>query len=212
MSRLPVVVRNAEPADAAALIDLWGCCAAAADDEPPVAGATTATTAAVGAAWREPRVAEAAEALGAYTADSSKRLLVAMLDEEIVGVLAANLRSMTPIHRTETLVVSDLHVSPPYRRKAVASTLMSAAVSWAEENDCEVVLTSTPAPSRDAHRFLTRLGFGQVAVIRGAQTSALRARFVSRATSSKDTGRLIAVRRTLRRRQRASYQVVPRGS
>jgi len=91
-----------------------------------------------------------------------------------------------------------------FRRKSVASVLMSAAVSWAEEHDCELVLTTAPASSRDAHRFLTRLGFGQVAVVRGAQTSALRSKFVGMATSSKGTGRLIAVRRTLRRRQRTA--------
>ncbi|MDO9379378.1 MAG: GNAT family N-acetyltransferase [Nocardioidaceae bacterium] len=196
MSRLPVVVRHAEPEDAASLIELWTACVDLAGNDAPDSFNT-------GTLWRQPTVAEAATAVDAYVASPERRLMVALLDGEIVGVLAVSLRPLTPIHTTRTMVVSDLHISPACRRKFVASTLMSAAVSWAEECDCEVVLTSAPASSRDAHRFLTRLGFGQVAVVRGAQVSVLRSRFAGIATSSKDTGRLIAMRRTLRRRQDA---------
>jgi len=197
VSRLPIVVRDAEPEDASALIELWGSCVDAVEKD---------TAEGIGAgAWREPKIAESAAAISTHNADPVKRLLVALLNGAIVGVVAVRLQAITPIHCTQTMVVSDLHIGPRFRRKSVASVLMSAAVSWAEEHDCELVLTTAPASSRDAHRFLTRLGFGQVAVVRGAQTSALRSRFVGMATSSKDTGRLIAVRRTLRRRQRSAH-------
>src|SRR5665811_1045114 len=43
--------------------------------------------------------------------------------------------------------------------------------------------------------------FGQVSIIRGAQASMLRSKLSTKATNSKDTGKLIAVRRTMRRRQ-----------
>ena len=194
VSRLPVVVRHAETEDAAALIELWSNCVQVAES-----GALEGLSAT--ALWREPVVAEAADAIAAHLGDPNRRLLVALLDGSIVGVIAVNLRALTPIHKTQTMVVTDLHIQPKYRRKFVASTLMSAAVNWAEECDCEVVFTAASANSRDAGRFLTRLGFGQVATIRVAQVSVLRSRFVGMATSSKDTGRLIAVRRTLRRHQ-----------
>ncbi|MGH3423879.1 MAG: GNAT family N-acetyltransferase [Nocardioidaceae bacterium] len=201
-SRLPVVVRDAEPEDAAALIDLWGQCVRAADGDG-VDGVSPGTV------WREPVVAEAAAAIGDSEADPRRRLLVALVDGDVIAVVAVGLRPLTPIHTTKTMVVSDLHVAPTYRRKCVASTLMSAAVRWAEESDCEVVLTSAPAVSRDAHRFLARLGFGHVATVRAAQVSALRSRFAGMATSSKDTGRLIAVRRTLRRRHSGARKLSP---
>lgn len=194
VSRLPVVVRHAETEDAAALIELWSTCVEVAE-----LGAVDGSSAA--ALWREPLTAEAADAIAAHLDDPERRLFVALLDGSVVGVIAVSLRALTPIHRTQTMVVSDLHIHPSCRRKSVASTLMSAAVNWAEECDCEVVFTSAPANSREAGRFLTRLGFGQVATIRVARVSVLRSRFVGMATSSKDTGRLIAVRRTLRRRQ-----------
>ncbi|MFY0405761.1 GNAT family N-acetyltransferase [Solicola sp. PLA-1-18] len=202
MSRLPVVVRHAEPEDAAALVELWSSCV-------DLAGTEAADSVNAPSLWRQPSTAEAATALDAYVSSPDRRLMVALLDGEIVGVLAVQLRPLTPIHTTRTMIVSDLHISPACRRKFVASTLMSSAVSWAEECDCEVVLTSAPVNSRDAHRFLTRLGFGQVATVRGAQVSVLRSRFAGIATSSRDTGRLIAVRRTLRRRQDSGRKLRP---
>lgn len=196
-SRLPVVIREAEPEDAAALIDLWGRCVKDADQD----GMESMNASSM---WRPPMISESADAIADALQRNDERLIVALLDGEVVGVASVGLRGLTPIHTTRTMIVSDLHVLPCYRRKCVASTLMSAAVNWAEEAGCETVLTSAPAASRDAHRFLTRLGFGQIATVRAARTSVLRSRFVGRATSSKDTGRLIAVRRTLRRRQAAA--------
>lgn len=196
-SRLPVVVRDAEPEDAAALIDLWRRCVKDADTEGYEGHNPSAM-------WDEPHVAESADAIEETSCTTTRRLIVALLDGDIVGVVSVGLRGLSPIHTRHTMIVSDLHVLPRYRRKCVASTLMSAAVAWAEESGCETVLTSAPAASRDAHRFLTRLGFGQVATVRSARVSVLRSRFAGMATSSKDTGRLIAVRRTLRRRHPAT--------
>jgi hypothetical protein len=55
--------------------------------------------------------------------------------------------------------------------------------------------------AREPHRYLTKIGFTQVAAVRAIQASRLRSRLSSKATHSRDTGKLIAVRRTLRRRQ-----------
>lgn len=199
-SRLPVVVREAEPEDAAALIALWDRRLAGPTAEPDDVGS---------AVWEQPVVAEAAAAIAATGGASDRRLLVALVEGDIVGALSVAMRPTSPIHTSRTMVVSDLHVVPRFRRKCVASTLMSAAVRWAEESGCEVVLTQAPAVSRDAHRFLTRLGFGHVATVRAAQVSSLRSRFAGIATSSKDTGRLIAVRRTLRRRHAGARPLSP---
>ena len=193
MSRVPIVVREAELEDAAALIDIW--------DKSNAVDYDSYDSETAGGIRRKPTVAEAADAMSEQLADPDRRVLVAVRDGDVVGAIAFSRQLLSVIHTDKVIVVTDLHVAPRHRRRLIASTLLSAGVRWAEDTDCEVMMAVSPADSRDANRFLNRLGFGQVAVIRAAQVSALRSRFAGIATSSKFTGRLIALRRTMRRRQ-----------
>lgn len=193
-TRLSVLVRDAVREDAEALISIWranACPTGAAGDESPAANPM----------WREPGIEESVAAVDLHLDNPERRLLVALVDGTVVGVLACSLRSLTPIHLTRVLIVTDLEVMAEWRRKSVASSLLSAAAHWGEEMNCDVVLTISPASSREPNRFLARLGFGQVSTVRAAQISVVRSRFAAKATNSRDTGRLIAMRRTLRRRQ-----------
>lgn len=187
------MVREAEVEDAAALIEVWDECNSVDDDSYD--GDTAEGI------RRKPSVAEAADAIGEQLADQNRRILVAVRDGAIVGAIAFRCQLLSAIRTDRVIVVTDLHVAPRHRRRLIASTLISAGVRWAEDINCEVMMAVSPADSRDANRFLNRVGFGQVAVIRAAKVSALRARFTGIATSSKVTGRLIALRRTMRRRQ-----------
>ena len=193
-SRHPIVLRDASREDAAALIALWSECAAASRDE----GSEAFTQQML---WREPAVAEAAAALDLAFSRPDKRILVALLDGEVVGATVCDLGTLTPISLTRVLIVTEIQVSPRFRRRNVASTLLSAAASYGEEHNCEIVVASIPAHAREPHRYLTKIGFNQIAVLRAIQASKLRSRLTSKATHSRDTGKLIAVRRTLRRRQ-----------
>ena len=193
MSRVPIVVRGAEIEDAAALIEVWDECNAV-DHDPDEAHAAAN-------ARRRPSVAEAAEALSQQLADPDRKVLVAVRDGDVVGAISFRREAVSIIQSEKAIVVTDLHVAPRHRRRLIASSLISAGVRWAEDINCEVMMAVSPADSRDANRFLNRVGFGQIAVVRAAQVSALRARFAGIATSSKVTGRLIALRRTMRRRQ-----------
>ena len=193
-ARPPIVLRDADREDAAALICLWRECAETSRAE----GADALSSA---ARWREPGVAEAAAALELNLANTDKRIVVALVDGEVVGAVMCDIRTITPINLTRVLVVAELQVLPKFRRKSVASTLLSAAANYGEEFNCEVVATLTPAHAREPNRFLTKLGFSQVSVVRATQASMLRSKLSTKATNSRDTGKLIAVRRTLRRRQ-----------
>jgi GNAT superfamily N-acetyltransferase len=192
-SRHPIVLRDANREDAAALIALWSECAAASRDE----GSEAFTQQML---WREPGVAEAAAALDLAFSRPDKRILVALVDGEVVGATVCDLGTLTPISLTRVLIVTEIQVSPRFRRRNVASTLLSAAASYGEEHNCEIVVASIPAHAREPHRYLTKIGFNQIAVLRAIQASKLRSRLTSKATHSRDTGKLIAVRRTLRRR------------
>ena len=202
-SRNPIVLRDADREDAAALIALWSECAAASRDE----GSEVFTQQML---WREPAVAEAAAALEFARRSPDKRIILALVDGEVVGATVCDIRTLTPVNLDKVLVVTEIQVSPRYRRRAVASTLLSAAASYGEERDCEIVVASIPAHAREPNRYLTKIGFNQIAVLRAIQASKLRSRLTSKATNSRDTGKLIAVRRTMRRRQ-GDRRLRPRG-
>jgi ribosomal protein S18 acetylase RimI-like enzyme len=205
MSARPhIVLRDADREDAAALVTLWTECAGASLDE----GSEAFTQQAL---WREPGVAEAAAALELNLSRPDKRVIVALVDGEIVGATVCDIGTLTPITLTRILVVTEIQVSPRFRRKSVASTLLSAAATYGEEHNCEIVVASIPVHSREPHRYLTKIGFNQIAVLRAIKASKLRSRLSSRATNSRDTGKLIAVRRTLRRRQTDPRALDPRG-
>lgn len=193
-ARPHISLREADRKDAAALIALWAECADAGLDE----GSEAFTQQAL---WREPGAAEAAAALELNLAQPNKRIVVAVSDDEVIGAVVCSVNTLTPITLTRLLLVTEIQVSPRFRRRSVASTLLAAAATYGEEHNCEIVVASIPAHSREPHRYLTKIGFNQVAVVRAIQASKLRSRLTTKATNSRDTGKLIAVRRTLRRRQ-----------
>lgn len=193
-ARPPVTLRDAVSDDAAALVTLWAECAAASKDE----GSEAFTQQSL---WRQPDLDEAVAALELTLNRPDKRVIVAVVEDEIVGATVCDVSTLTPINLTKILLVTEIQVSPRFRRKSVASTLLSAAASHGEDHNCEIVVAAIPVHSREPHRYLTKIGFNQIAVLRAIQSSKLRARLSTKATNSRDTGKLIAVRRTLRRRQ-----------
>jgi hypothetical protein len=85
-------------------------------------------------------------------------------------------------------------------------------VRWAEEKDTVHVIAAASAGSRDANRFMARLGLGQVAVLRGATVAGLRAKLpveppaaarvgAGSSRSSRTVGQVLVQRRSLRRAQ-----------
>ncbi|WP_332666669.1 GNAT family N-acetyltransferase [Aeromicrobium sp.] len=188
-----IVLRDADREDAHALVALWAECAGASQDE----GSEAFTQQSL---WREPGVAEAAAALEFNLGQRDKRIIVALIDGEIVGATVCTIGTLTPINLTRVLIITEIQVSPRFRRKSVASTLLSAAASYGEEHNCEIVVAAVPAHAREPHRYLTKIGFNQISTVRAIQASKLRSRLTMKATNSRDTGKLIAVRRTLRRR------------
>lgn len=192
-TRLQVTLRDATCEDAAALIALWDECGRDAGDDG--LGAVVPQS-----AWRTPSVAEAAEALALNLASPGKRIVLALADGEVVGATVCDLSTLTPITTTRVLRVTDIQVSPRFRRRSVAATLLAAVAAHGEEHDCQVVVAAIPVHAREPHRYLTKLGFQQIAVVRAIAATRLQSRLSGKSTHSRDTGKLIAVRRTLRRR------------
>ena len=190
MSRAPVVVRQAVPEDACAVIELW-------TSEASARGARVELDVTEDC----PRVLEAAGCIATIALDPEQQLLVAEADNKVIGAVHLRRGPISPVSLAEAVHVAHLHVSPSGRRRGIASTLLAAATDWADEKDNDHLIAVAPASSREAHRFLARLGFTQVAVVRAVATAALRHRFTTAATAFPETNRLLATRRTLRRRR-----------
>lgn len=190
MSRYPVQVRDAVPEDAAALVEVWQDLRRTSTDRADNAAVT-----------------EAANALARIAADPDERLLVAVVDDEVVGVAHLLRAGISPLHTEMAVHVTHLHVLDGHRRHGVGKALMGAAVSWAEEKDTGHVLAAASVSSRDGNRFMARLGLSPIATVRGASVPALRAKLpvepppgaMVTSRHHRSVGQVIARRRQQRR-------------
>jgi GNAT superfamily N-acetyltransferase len=184
-----VVVRDASPEDSAALVDiLTAFPRRSANDDPH---------------------AEACAAVARIAADPDQRLLVALVQDVVVGAAHLVRAPLSPLCGETAVHMTHLQVSDAARRHGVGRALIEASVSWAEEKDDGHLLVVAPMNSRDANRFLARLGLAQVAVVRASSITALRsklpveppaaARMGSR--SHRSVGTVLAQRRSQRRAQ-----------
>jgi GNAT superfamily N-acetyltransferase len=179
--------------DAEALIDLWGLLPGRLN------GRETVT--------------DIESAIRKVLASDRERIVVAAVHDQIVGGLHLHLAPLAPLLTDLAVFTSHLHVSPEFRRRGVARSLMEAAVTWAEENGLAHVVAMSSAHSRDANRFMARLGLAPAAVLRVAPTGMLRAKLpvempgVARplvGAGRSHLGQVLAQRRSLRRSQGVS--------
>lgn len=197
MSRNPVQVRDATPEDAEALLAIWADFSRRTySDRFPVDLPET----------------ETAGSVARIAADPDERLVVGLVDDRVVGAALLQRAAMSPIHTESAIHISHLHVLGEARRNGVGRALIEAALSWAEEKDTSHILAAASVNSRDANRFMARLGLAQVAVVRGATVAAMRAKLPREAAAvarigvrpQQNLAQLLAHRRSLRRSQTKS--------
>lgn len=153
--------------------------------------------------------AQAQGSVAAIAADPDQRLLVAELDDQIVGAVHLVRGPLSPLHAETAIHVLHLHVRDDCRRHGVGRALMEATVTWAEEKDTSYVLAAASVGSRDANRFMARLGLAQIAVMRAATVAGLRAKLPVEPPAAARVGvrshrsvtQVLAQRRSLRRAQ-----------
>jgi GNAT superfamily N-acetyltransferase len=195
--RNPVHVREAGPADADGLVEVWSSASRMPERGTPEREGCAQ------------QVNETSASVAAIAADPDQRLLVAVIEGQIVGAALLARAPLSPVHSECAIHVSHLHVLDEFRRHGVGHALMEATVTWAEEKDTSHVLAAASVGSRDANRFMARLGLGQIAVVRGAPVSTLRAKLPVEppaaarvgARSHRSVGQVLVARRSLRRSQ-----------
>lgn len=186
MSRSLVSLRCAELSDAPALAELW--------------------TDAMRRADRQDQIADLELVIKKAAASPEQRLLVADHDGVVAGAVLLRVTSLTPINLEQVVQAISPHVFPDYRRHGIGRLLMESAVSFAEELGVAHVGTAASSGSRDANRFMARLGLGPHAMLRLAPTVAVRAKLTAQkpalaATSGRHLTRVLAARRSMRRAQ-----------
>ncbi|PZS17976.1 MAG: hypothetical protein DLM57_07275 [Pseudonocardiales bacterium] len=151
-------------------------------DLPDVAGLVALTQSfdlSAGMFSGRPLISTAAEHLADRFAEiireGMRTLLVAVDDAgSMVGLLVARQDEIGAIDLTPVLHVSHLMVTPKHRRRGVGRMLLTAAVHLADERGMDHVLATAGSGSREANRYLARLGFAPLVVHRIAATSVLR--------------------------------------
>jgi GNAT superfamily N-acetyltransferase len=186
MSRSLVSLRCAELSDAPALAELWCDALRRAD--------------------RQDHIADLELVIKKAAASPEQRLLVADHDGAVAGAILLRVTSLTPINLEQVVQAISPHVFPQYRRHGIGRLLMESAVSFAEELGVAHVGTAAASGSRDANRFMARLGLGPHAMLRLAPTAAVRAKLTAQrpvlaATSGRHLTRVLAARRSMRRAQ-----------
>lgn len=186
MSRSLVSLRCALPSDAPLLAELWSEVIRRADHDEQVSDLVAV-------------IEQAATAPG-------QRLVVAEYDGELAGAVHLCVTTLSPINLEPTVQAISPHVFPQHRRRGIGRALMDAAVAYAEEVGVAHVTTAAASGSRDANRFMARLGLGPQAVLRVAATHSVRAKLTAQRppvqrTSGRQLTQVLAARRSMRKAQ-----------
>jgi GNAT superfamily N-acetyltransferase len=188
MTRPVVTLRQArpdDPEDVAFLAEVWAEVLRRCDAEDRAADVVT---------------------LAARAADSEdERLIVAEHDGQRAGAVLLRLATLTPVNLEPVVQTLSPHVLPAFRRRGVGRALVEAAASFAEEHGIAHVMTASSSGSREANRFMARLGFGPLATLRVAPTAIVRSKTGAQRAplrgpgASRPLGQVLAARRAVRR-------------
>jgi GNAT superfamily N-acetyltransferase len=186
MTRSPVHLRAVRVADATDLSNLWGSLVRRADDKDPVADLRTIIE----------RVID----------DPDQRIVIAEYDGALAGAVLLRIAPLTPLHLEPLVQIISPQVLPEFRRRGVGRALMEAAASFAEEVGVAHVGTASLSRSREANRFMARLGLAPHATLRVTSTQLLRSKLSGQRIADprrpgRQMGQILAARRSLRRAQ-----------
>ena len=108
--------------------------------------------------------------------DSPRRTVLVAIDEadQLTGLVVVLEDERAAMDPTPVLQVGQLVVASGAQHDAIGRSLLAAVVRMADEREIDHVMASTIYQSRDANRYLARLGFAPVAIRRIATTTVLR--------------------------------------
>lgn len=133
-----------------------------------------------------------------------ERIVVAEVEGQVVGAVHLKATTFSPINLEPVVHAISPHVLPEFRRHGVGTSLVAAAVAFAEELGIAHVGTAVHHSARDSNRFMARLALGPAATLRVAPTSAVKGRLKAQRpmfvrTAGRQLPRVLAARRSARR-------------
>ncbi len=183
MSRSPVALRDATLEDVPALVEVW-----------------QDALRRVEAPGQEADLVQVLQRLD----PAQERLVVAEYDGQVAGAIFLRATTVSPVNLEPLVQAVSPHVLPAFRRRGVGRALMEAAATFAEERGIGHVGSGAVSASRDANRFLARLGLGPQAVLRAGSTATLRGRLDALKPGpgrARQISQVLAVRRSQRHRE-----------
>ncbi len=189
--RAQVMMRSANDADAAVLVDVWEDVLRRVD--------------------RDHQVEDIRRVIDRVSAMHEERIVVAEVDGQVVGAVHLKATTFTPINLEPVVQAISPHVLPDYRRHGVGSYLMDAAIAFAEELGIGHVGTAVNSGARESNRFMARLGLGPAATLRVAPTGAVKGRLQAHRSglprpTARHLPKVLAARRSARRVSRRSEE------
>jgi len=157
-----VRTRQAEEADLAAVVALW--------DELRGSGGR------LGPFGPPASTAAAQERLSTLGHDPAHRVILAEIEDDVVGLAVLSRLPITPISEVESIQISFMHVANDRRRRGVGRAIIDAAAAFAVEASADYVTVGVFPGSRDTNRYFARLGFTPLVVRRAIATSLLQRR------------------------------------
>jgi GNAT superfamily N-acetyltransferase len=164
-----IEVRDARPDDADTLVMLWREMSVGSGHQRLLAA---------------PTVASARASITRLADDPTGRLVVGEIDGRASGMAYLRRTPISPLHEEVTVTVEYLHVTDEARRHGLGKALIAEATGWAEQGNCPHLGIVAPAAAREANRFLARLGLGQAAILRFANTHTVRRRLAAEQSSN----------------------------
>ncbi|MGL5824053.1 MAG: GNAT family N-acetyltransferase [Nocardioides sp.] len=185
MSRVLVTLREVTLGDAADLARLWGEAVRRGDASDPEA--------------------DLQEIIRRVLANPDERIVIADCNGLVAGAVLLRVAPLTPLHIDPIVQVISPYVLPQFRRRGVGRSLMEAAAGYADERGIAHVGTASLSNSREANRFMARLGLSPHATLRVTSTHILRMKLSAHRADLRQPGRqvgqVLAARRSLRRSQ-----------
>jgi len=133
--------------------------------------------------------------LEALREDPKHRVVLALVDEEIVGLAVLSLLPITPISDVESVQISFMHVRNDRRRRGVGRAIVESAAQFAHDATADYVTVGVFPGSRETNRYFARLGFSPLVMRRAVPTTQLEKRL-----AGDDPSREVVTRRRLGRR------------
>lgn len=186
MTRHAIVLRSARLEDALFLAEVWSDALRRGD--------------------RQEQVADLELVVKDSLDSAEQRLVVAEVDGAPAGAVLLRVTTLTPLNLEPVVQAVSPHVLPEFRRMGIGRMLVAAAAAYAEELGIAHVATGAVAGSREANRFMARLGLGPFAVLRVAPTALVRAKVEAQRPPlerhrDRARGQLLAARRSMKRQQ-----------